>query len=85
MVLQRGDVVVHHSQGMKRLDEVVIVHPQVLKVVSERRKVGGAYLALTHDLGHACLLQQQVGHLHHRSHMRTADQGKGQSKSKPAP
>ena len=36
VVLQRGDVIVHDPQRMEGLDQVVIVDPQVLKVMCER-------------------------------------------------
>lgn len=36
VVLQWGDVIVHDRQGVEGLNEVVVVHPQVLKIVSER-------------------------------------------------
>lgn len=36
VILQWGDVIVHNCQGVEGLDEVVVVHPQVLKVMCER-------------------------------------------------
>ena len=36
MILQRRLVIVHDGQGVKRLDQVVVVDAQVLKIMNER-------------------------------------------------
>ena len=72
MVLQRRLVIVHDGQGVKRLDQVVVVDAQVLKVVDERCVIGSTDLSLRHDVDYAAMVHQHVGHLHHRRHMRAA-------------
>ncbi len=65
VILQRGQVIVHHRQGVPRLDQVVVVHPQVLKVMCQCRIVGCKDLRVSHDLCNASVVQQHVCHLHH--------------------
>ena len=72
VVLQGRYIIVHHCQAMTSLDEVVVIHAQVFKVMDQRCKVGGTDLDICHDLCHAPLVQQHMSHLHHSRHMDAA-------------
>lgn len=75
VVLQRGDVIVRHGQLVSGLNQEVIVHTTMLKVVNGSSHVGSHHHEIVHHLlpYEPTVVHDHVDHLDHTCHMQAAD------------
>ena len=74
VILQRGNVIVCHCQGVPGLNQKVVVHSTVLVVMDGSRQVTPKRCQVIEDLAfqETAMHHDHVHHLDHTRHMETA-------------